>query len=402
MFADIPDENNSITDDGLFFLEDDTKNLNSTFFRKENEKARIFTVDVMRGTGVIFMILGQSQFFFPKEEIFEIFKFSEWDNLHVADFILPLFLFTMGACCYLSYLKNREEYKKYQLIAKISKKYIILLFCGIFFNWLLTNKPFSIETIFKLKITSYFFRIGICYFFISVINIFGIIYIIVFLFIIFFIYIYFIHFFEVDYCGNNTLSPHCNFARVADNFIFTKYHMQYPTDPFGLFSSINSMYTTFSGYLIIYIIKKEQNYQNDKHNMIIICGFGITNLALFFVFTFLFRIPINMTIYSSSFMLLCSGIFSLLFVGIYFITEFKKTTNIKRLFIPFECFGLNSLVLYSFIEITNGIMYQVNLAGIPLFKNNPKVRSLLYSFIIFIIEGSVAVLLYKKKLHFKI
>lgn len=398
------DSSNSvgIVDEDFLFALNDSKGVNSSYFRKENYKQRIYTIDVMRGIAVISMIISLPQYIFNDSDIYGVFKCTEWNGLNVGDFVMSLFLFVTGCTVYLSYLKNKDEYKTYELIGHICKKTIILVFCGVCFNWLAMKNPFCFETLMYTKITSFFFRIGICYLFISLLNLTGIVFVVIFIFISFFIYIFFMHFYQVEYCGNNYLIPNCNFASFADEIIFSRRHMKYPTDNLGFFCTLNAMYTTFSGYLVIYILKKEQSFQKNQHNLRIIAWFGAINLALFAVFTFLFNIPINMSIYSSSFMFLCSGIFPFLFVFIYYFTSLKKTTIYKKICTPFECFGLNSFVLYSLTEVINIIMTQVNLKNVKFMQEYIQIRNLLYGLIILLFEGGIAVLLYIKNLHFKI
>ena len=84
------DNSNSvgIVDEELLFALNDSKGVHSSYFRKENNKQRLYTLDVMRGIAVISMIISLPQYIFNDSDIYPVFKCTEWDGLNIGDFVM--------------------------------------------------------------------------------------------------------------------------------------------------------------------------------------------------------------------------------------------------------------------------------------------------------------------------
>ena len=391
-------------------FQNENQSLSSISFLTEDGFERFFPIDILRGIAVFFSIIGINQDIFKENEIYSNFIFSKWEGYKFIDYIPNLFIFVNGSCIYFSISNNKKEMTKIQLIIKTLKKFIILISIGFIFNYLNNFNDninlFTFDSLIYLKVTSYYLKIAIIYLIVSFFFIFGMILLSLFISICFFIYIFFIHFYEIDFCGNNNLTPNCNCASFFDCFIFSYNHMIRPCDPNGFFSILNTIYISYMGLSLMYLVKGE-NYKKKKYLSIFFIALliSILNFGLFFLFAFIFNIPNVYCIQTTPFIFLSSGIYIFLFLIIYLV-HLQKFYYIKYIFKFFECFGVNCFFLMILCQIINFIMYQSKIGNKlnELFSEEEytKAGSIIYLLCYLLIVGLIAFILYVKKLYFKI
>ena len=384
-------------------------NLDSIEISK-NGFERFMVIDILRGISVFLSIFGISQEIFKEENIFSFFIFSKWEGYKFIDYIPNLFIFINGCCIYFSISQNKKKQSKYQLIIKTLKKFSILFSIGLITNYLNNYNDeinlFTFNSLLYLKVTSYYSKLSIIYLLNSIFFIFGMAFISLFISISFFIYIFFIHFHYVNFCGNNNLTPICNCASAFDKFILSYNHMIRPCDPNGFFSILNTIYINFMGISLMYLVRGE-NFKKKKYGKILFLTFLISffNIIFFIVFAFLFHIPNIYFIQTTPFIFLSSGIYVLLFFIFYFL-QIQKIEFINSILKFFECFGVNSFALMILCQILNFIMYQTKIGNyldkLFSYEEKPKAGSLIYAFCYLLIIGLIALILYIKKLYFKI
>ena len=388
----------------------DNESLNSISFITEDDFDRFFPIDILRGIAIFLSIFGISQEIFKENEIYSMFIFSKWEGYKFIDYIPNLFIFVNGACIYFSISNNKKEKTKIQLILKVLKKFCILFSIGLIFNYLNNFndniKLFTFDSLLYLKVTSYYLKIAIIFLIVSFLFIHSMILLSFFISICFFTYIFFIHFYNVDFCGNNNLTPICNCASAFDNLIFNYNHMIRPCDPNGFFSILNTIYISYMGLSLMYLVKGENN-KKKKYLFIFLIALliAIINFGFFFLFAFIFNIPNIYCIQTTPFIFLSSGIYIILFL-IFYLVHLQKIDYVNYILNFFECFGINSFCLMILCQIINFIMYQSNIGNKlnELFSDeeHSKAGSIIYSLCYLLIIGLIAFILYVKQLYFKI
>jgi len=99
------------------------------------------------------------------------------------------------------------------------------------------------------------------------------------------------------------LTPWCNFAGYFDRLIFGKLFMDYPNDPEGLFSTLDSFGNTYIGLIFTLIMF---NYKNNKSALFKEWSL-ITFILLWFGYFLKVWCPFNKAIWSISFLFATCG-----------------------------------------------------------------------------------------------
>ncbi|HPN75084.1 MAG TPA: heparan-alpha-glucosaminide N-acetyltransferase domain-containing protein, partial [Candidatus Marinimicrobia bacterium] len=130
---------------------------------------RIYSLDVFRGATIAAMILvnnaGSYDYVYPQ------LLHAEWHGWTFTDWIFPFFLFMVGMSMVFSFESRLKRGDTHQQILRHSLKRLLILFAlGLFINGfpfgLIPGSQFSIAT---WRILGVLQRIGICYFFTSLI-----------------------------------------------------------------------------------------------------------------------------------------------------------------------------------------------------------------------------------------
>lgn len=399
---------NDSNDDIIFAIQDPTSMNKSKFDKAE----RLASIDCFRGLSIILMIFGLTQSILKEDNIpvFKVFHYlDKFEGFQLGDFVSPLFIFILGASCYLSQRRKKGHVLKQDIINHTLKKFLFLFLMGFIFNFFSYKNPFSSKSFINLKITSACLRLSIINTTIYLLSIFGVMTLSIVTCTFFFTYLLFIHFLQSQWCNNYIISEYCNFCAKFDNWLFSRNHMNYPTDPFGIFNLLNVFYTAFVGYITLYFLKNEKEHQHQKkHNIMVALGIPLINIILFVVFKFLFKNIYSSQLYSSSFMFLATGISGFIFGVIHFIIEIQKFDCFRCIVVFFESFGLNSIATYIICEVYNIFMYQTSLGKIFV-ENvlkftgwNEEVRAFIYSFASFILISITPLIFYFKEIFFSI
>ena len=140
--------------------------------------------------------------------------------------------------------------------------------------------------------------------------------------------------------GNCTLED--NLARTIDLTIFSPANMYsvrgLPFDPEGLLSTIPAVITTLSGVFVGNLLRGHLSPREKAAKLVL---WGLVGIVLGKALSFI--IPINKQIWTPTYVLLSSGLASLMLAFYYWLTDIK---NIKQWAKPFIIFGSNSLFLY--------------------------------------------------------
>ena len=146
---------------------------------------------------------------------------------------------------------------------------------------------------------------------------------------------------ERDYHAN--LSPEGNVVRVVDRFVLGDAHMythakKEKTDPEGLLSTLPAIVTTLLGYWVGLLI---QSRKQDMATALLLIGSGIICAGLGLLWDLAF--PINKKIWTSSYVLLSSGLAMVSFAICLLIFDIKGWRRLAR---PFELVGINAIFAF--------------------------------------------------------
>ena len=214
--------------------------------------------------------------------------------------------------------------------------------------------------------------------------------------------------------GAANLEKGTNLAAYIDN-LFLKNHMYSQTktwDPEGILSMLPAIASGIIGMLMGQLLNRPQSKLEIVKKMI---GFGIGFVILGLIWNFVF--PINKSLWSSSFVLLTSGLATLCLSLLYYIIDIANYKNWIKLFL---IWGVNPMIVFFFsgiipeaitmIKVNHPELpgeqlgfqsYFYNYGIVPLFEN-PMDASLTYALVYAIFWSIILWVLYKNKLIFKV
>ena len=374
----------------------------SFYFKNNDNNFRIPSIDIIKGIGVISLIIFLSQNILDNKKINFL---SEWNNIKFFDFFPSIFYYVNGMCIFLTIEKRKKNKSKEYLIFLLFKKSLFLYLIGIFFNYFnyytfnKNNKLFSKNSFINLKLTTILLKPALLYLLIGILFIFNNILLFFFIFLCLITYIYLMYFYKYE-----NFNKENNYASYFDNKIFTYNHMTKPLDHFGIFNILNIIYISLNGFLILYF-NKNINFNQNILLFILI----IINFALFLLFYFFYNNIIIYSICSTSYMFLSTTICHIIYLIIFFLREILCINVINKFLNFFEIFGTNSLIIYIICEVLNFILYFTKMNKIIINKsflfekfykiNQNNFRNFLYIFCYFIVVGACALCFYIKKLY---
>ena len=320
---------------------------------------RLLSLDVFRGMTIAGMVMVNN----PGDwgAVYAPLRHAEWHGLTPTDLIFPFFLFIVGISITLALGKRVEaDGASRDAYLKIIKRTILLFVIGL----LLAMFPFYNFTegawldLSTLRIMGVLQRIAICYFVASII----------FLHTnwkqqtvtavaLLFIYWALMTLINVPGCAATTFDDKaCNLSAYIDRLILTENHiwdLGKVYDPEGLFSTITAISTTLSGVLCGHWLKRKID---DYQKVSALFFFGIVLSAVGWAWSFWF--PINKSLWTSSYVVLTSGL-ALCFLGFcYWLIDIK---GYKAWAKPFVVFGVNALALYIGAWIMSTVLYTIKL-----------------------------------------
>ncbi len=406
---DLENNSNNLKDliNSQIYKSYNNKNSLSFYFKNNDNNFRIPSIDIIKGIGVISLIIFLSQNILDNKKINFL---SEWNNIKFFDFFPSIFYYVNGMCIFLTIEKRKKNKSKEYLIFLLFKKSLFLYLIGIFFNYFnyytfnKNNKLFTKNSFKYLKLTTILLKPALLYLLIGILFIFNNILLFFFIFLCLVTYIYLMYFYKYE-----NFNKENNYASYFDNKIFTYNHMTKPLDHFGIFNILNIIYISFNGFLILYFNKNIDF--NQKILLLFILILIIINFLLFCLFYFIYGNIIIYSICSTSYMFLSTMICNAVYLIIFFLREILCVNAINNILNFFEIFGTNSLIIYIICEVLNFILYitkmnkiimNKNFLSENIYKNNNNsinFINFLYIFCYFIVVGACALCFYIKKLY---
>ncbi|MFC2135654.1 acyltransferase family protein, partial [Bacteroidota bacterium] len=368
--------------------------INSVFEKKE----RLVSLDFFRGAAILLMILANN----VGSEGYSFLRHAAWNGWTLADTVFPFFIWIIGVAIVFSFTKRISKgHTKKSLFSHVLKRSAIILALGLFLN-LFPYFNFS-----AFRISGVLQLIAVTYFCASMIFIYtkpkwhviltvllllssGLL----------------LKFAPVPNYGSGILEPGKNFAHNIDS-MFLKGHMWEQTetwDPEGIFSIFSAISTMLLGIITGHLlIGKKNNVQKTK----LVLLSGIVLVIIGYIINI--WVPINKSLWTSSFSLFMSGLASVIFAVSYWVIDVKKC---KKWSFPFVICGLNAITLYLFSGIISKLLFiiHINEDTLYTFINHflylqiatPKNASLLFALTNVLLIYLVAYFMYKKKIFIKI
>ncbi|MES2796721.1 MAG: DUF5009 domain-containing protein [Bacteroidota bacterium] len=361
---------------------------------------RLYSLDALRGFDM-FWIIGGEEIFHALAEITKSpfwgtistqFTHPKWNGFHFYDLIFPLFLFLAGVSS--PYAIGRAFEKgsnKQQIMAKVVKRAMILVVLGIIYNNGLQLRPIS-----DIRFSSVLGRIGIAYMLAN------------------FIYIYFkekvqmiwfiglligywliLKFTSAPGFPMGDLTMEGNFSSYFDRLTLPGRLSLGIHDTVGFFNNIPATCTALSGIFTGVFLKSNSADPAKKALWMAVGGVISIVIALLWDLDF----PINKNLWSSSFVMLTTGLSLLFFALFYYIIDIK---GIQKWAYFFKVIGMNSILIYisgKFLDwnYTTKALFQwlIDWVGEPL-------NILVMAFCVILIKWLFLRFLYQKKLFWSV
>jgi predicted acyltransferase len=390
------------------------------------QSTRLLSLDVLRGITIAGMILvnnpGSWSF------VYAPLGHAQWNGLTPTDLVFPFFMFIMGVSMFFSYQKFDFKLTK-DTFVKLLRRSVLLFLIGLALGWLsMSMRKFnvleqdnlnfgvrlweSVSNLENLRIHGVLQRLALVSFIGTLL-----ILTIKYKFIPWLTVLILIGYWLLIALTNSyEMSPDSIIA-ITDNFLFGETHLYKDTmadgtriafDPEGLISTIPCIAHVLIGFLVGKLIHTSKDLQ-AKMIQLFIWGTVLT----FSGFLLDYGFGINKKIWSSSYVLVTTGLASLLLGLLIYIIDYKGQ---KKWSIFFESFGVNPMMVYVFgallTILTGNILFNYHDSMISLksffFGNilQPALgdypASLVSAIIFVLISWLFGHYLYKKKIYIKL
>jgi predicted acyltransferase len=335
-----------------------------------SEQQRYLALDVFRGMTICFMIIVNSPGSW--DIAYAPLLHAPWHGFTPTDLVFPSFLFAVGNAMAFT-MPKYEAQGSAAFWRKTIKRTLIIFLLGYLMYWFpffqgAADGGLELKPIGDTRIMGVLQRIALCYFFASVI----------------------LHlvskkvalligtglllgYWILAYVFGDTGDPYSltgNAALKFDLAVFGPRHLYHgegiPFDPEGLLSTLPAIVNVLIGYFAGTLIRK---YGNSYETIakLMLAGAVMIFIALVWDMTF----PINKKLWTSSFVLLTSGLaLQIISILIYFIELLRR----RELTYFFVVFGRNPLFIYLLSEI-----FLITLYLIPVGEGS--VQSAIYDFL---------------------
>jgi predicted acyltransferase len=358
---------------------------------------RYLALDAFRGLTIALMILVNTPGSWDYS--YGVLMHADWHGATPTDLIFPFFLFIIGSAMFFSFRKTNFSFSTEQLI-HIVKRGGIIFFIGL----VLSAYPF-IEPLSSIRVMGVLQRIGLAYIIaamlILLLNRRGI-----WLVSIGILLGYWLLLASVGAEHAYTLEH--NIVRQFDLWLLGEHHIWsgkgLPFDPEGVLSTIPAVVNVLIGFEITRYIT---SFLDKKR-----CVAKLIQLGLLSVVTaglWHYVMPINKSLWTSSYVLFSSGMACLLLAFFIFITDIKaKTTAIG----PLLVYGTNPLFIYvlSWLWVTSYLYVSVGdidfnqwvFNQLAAFFLSTKFASFFFAFFHVVLFWFISQALFKRKIFIKI
>ena len=296
---------------------------------------RLMSLDAFRGATIAGMMLvnnpGTWSAIYPQLE------HAEWNGWTFTDWIFPFFLWIVGVAMTMSFAHRQERGDtKKQLLIQVVKRSLIIFGLGLF----LAGFPFFNLSI--IRIPGVLQRIAVCYFIASLIvlytkNMRTQVYWLAGFLISYWLMMKLI---PVPEIGAGIMERGKNFSAYIDSMFLWGHMWGYTKtwDPEGIVSTLPAVATTLFGVMTGHYLRS-QHSKEEKTAWMFVAG----NILLFLGATLDMWLPINKSIWTTSYSIFMAGWALVCFAMFYWIVDVK---GYKRWVKPFIIFGMNAITVF--------------------------------------------------------
>lgn len=313
------------------------------------QRQRFLALDVFRGMTICFMIIVNTAG--SGAEPFAPLRHAVWHGFTPTDLVFPSFLFAVGNAMSFSLDKYRQI-SNAAFLRKIFKRTLLIFLLGYLMYWFpffrldaegfVTSAPLH-----NTRILGVLQRIALCYFFASLLIHYLSTKKVVFVSIILLTGYWFLLLLFGD--ASQPFSMLGNAGEYLDKFLMGNNHLYHgegiPFDPEGLLSTIPAIVNVIIGYYAGRFIQKNgRGYDTLARIML------VGSLFIFIALCWNLVFPINKKLWTSSFVLLTTGLDLIILSALIYITEIKNWNQYKW---PnfFLILGKNPLFIYLLSEL---------------------------------------------------
>lgn len=364
--------------------------------------SRLISLDLFRGVTIAAMIVVNNQG--DWSAVYTPFRHAPWHGWLGADLVFPFFLFAAGASIQLSLSAHIQKgTQRSSLLAKIARRTLILVALGLFLNL------FPFFNFATVRIPGVLQRIGLCYFFSSLIYLYagkrlraGIPIMLLICYAGLLVGV------TPHGFGHGSLDPCCTLPGYLDGSLFpghTYEHAPAPGfDPEGLLSTIPAIASTMIGVAAASMARASMDGTMKRW---IMPAAGCAAAAAGAVMDGI--IPVNKNLWTPSYVLLTGGLAVLLYSAFHYVCDIRSW---RRPAEPFLVLGKNAIVVYVLSSMAGKAMISFSVAGqegptkiknyifnhavAPWFE--PAAASLLYATAFLLFWWLIMYILYRKKI----
>lgn len=359
---------------------------------------RLLSLDAFRGFTIAAMVLVND----PGDwgHIYPPLEHASWNGLTPTDLIFPFFLFIVGISIVFAYNKRIEAGAKPSgMYKKIFFRSIKIFAVGVFL-YLYPDFNFA-----EMRIAGVLQRIAVVFLICSILFlntkwktqvITGAVILIA----------YWLAMTLIPTPGFDKVmfEPGANLAAWVDSILLPGRMWNQTWDPEGLLSTLPAIATGISGLLAgkILISKMESD---RKIIWLFLGGFSLYLLGIMWGWIF----PLNKNLWTSSYVLVTSGLGSMTLASSIYFVDVLKYTKIAQFGI---IYGSNAITVYALAGLLSPLFYGISIGGNSLnvhfttMLNNagfsPEFSSLMYALIYVGINFIPAYILYRKKIFIKL
>ncbi|MFK7932449.1 MAG: acyltransferase family protein [Saprospiraceae bacterium] len=302
---------------------------------------RLLSLDIFRGMTVFFMIIVNTPGTWGA--VYAPLLHADWHGFSPTDLVFPSFLFAVGASVGIVLPRMAEKFTPQQVYRKIIKRALLIFVIGFiiykfpFVKWQADGSLAFID-LSTTRIMGVLQRIGLAYgLAVAILYAFSLrkaIWITTGILITYWMILF----------GFGDYSLEGNIGLWLDKQILGADHLYggegIPFDPEGLLSTLPCIGNIVAGYATVYYMcQKNANYETLFRLALV--GAGLIAAACMWHYAF----PINKKLWTSSYVLLTSGIGMLMLVGLHYLLDKKRKGRAWAQF--FAPMGKNPLAIYA-------------------------------------------------------
>jgi len=322
---------------------------------------RFLSLDVFRGLTICFMIIVNT----PGSGAtpFAPLLHANWHGFTPTDLVFPSFLFVVGNAMSFA-MKKYSSIGTSAVLTKIARRMALIFLLGYLMYWFpffrltesgdMTSFPMS-----ETRIWGVLQRIAICYGIASLL-----VYFFSFRTVILLSILFLVGYWLILLGWGDTADPFSlagNAGSQLDRFLFGDPHLYHGEgvafEPEGLLSTLPAIVNVVIGYYAgVFVQQRGKNYESVAKLLLV--GGGLILAAICWNMVF----PINKKLWTSSFVLLTTGIDLAIMAALVYITEIRKWTNsnwTQFFVIP----GKNPLFIYLLSELLVISLYMIPIAS---------------------------------------